>query len=56
LRTKGRIPLPKLKKGLWFGVIYKGVVPFLLSFIVVAALLFIFPEIATYLPYALMGK
>jgi C4-dicarboxylate transporter, DctM subunit len=39
-----------------FGVIYKGVVPFLLSFIVVAALLFIFPEIATYLPYALMGK
>jgi C4-dicarboxylate transporter, DctM subunit len=39
-----------------FGTIYKGVVPFLLSFVVVAALLFIFPQIATFLPYALMGK
>jgi len=39
-----------------FGIIYKGVVPFLLSFIVVGALLFRFPDIATWLPYALMGR
>lgn len=39
-----------------FKVIYSGVIPFLLSFIVVGALLFIFPEIATFLPYTLMGK
>jgi C4-dicarboxylate transporter DctM subunit len=39
-----------------FGTIYKGVVPFLLSFVVVAVLLFIFPQIATWLPYTLMGK
>lgn len=39
-----------------FGVIYRGVFPFLLSFVAVAALLFIFPQIATFLPYALMGK
>jgi tripartite ATP-independent transporter DctM subunit len=39
-----------------FGVIYKGVVPFLISFVIVAALLFIFPQLATFLPYALMGK
>jgi C4-dicarboxylate transporter, DctM subunit len=38
-----------------FGVIYKGVIPFLLSFIAVAALLFIFPGIATWLPHRLMG-
>ena len=39
-----------------FGTIYKGVVPFLASFVVVGALLFIFPGIATWLPYTLMGK
>jgi len=39
-----------------FKVIYTGVVPFLLSFIVVAALLFLFPQIATFLPYTLMGR
>jgi tripartite ATP-independent transporter DctM subunit len=39
-----------------FGTIYRGVVPFLVSFIIVAFLLFIFPEIATWLPYKLMGK
>ena len=39
-----------------FGTIYKGVVPFLFSFVAVAALLLIFPEIATWLPYTLMGK
>ena len=39
-----------------FGTIYKGVIPFLASFVVTAILLFIFPEIATWLPYTLMGK
>jgi tripartite ATP-independent transporter DctM subunit len=39
-----------------FGTINKGVVPFLASFVVTAILLFIFPEIATWLPYTLMGK
>jgi tripartite ATP-independent transporter DctM subunit len=39
-----------------FGTIYKGVIPFLASFVVVGALLFIFPGIATWLPYTLMGK
>lgn len=39
-----------------FKVIYSGVIPFLLSFVVVAALLFLFPQIATFLPYALMGR
>jgi TRAP-type C4-dicarboxylate transport system permease large subunit len=33
-----------------FGLIYKGVLPFLLSLLACAALLFIFPEIALYLP------
>ena len=39
-----------------FKVIYGGVLPFLLSFVVVAALLFVFPQIATYLPYVVMGQ
>jgi len=39
-----------------FKVIYAGVVPFLASFIVVGALLFIFPQIATFLPNLMMGK
>jgi tripartite ATP-independent transporter DctM subunit len=37
-----------------FGVIYRGSLPFLLSLIVCAALLFIFPEIATFVPNLLM--
>lgn len=37
-----------------FGVIYKGVLPFLLSLVVCAILLFIFPGICTWLPDLLM--
>ena len=37
-----------------FGVIYSGVYPFLISLVVVAALLFVFPGIATFLPSLLM--
>ena len=37
-----------------FGVIYKGVYPFLISLIVWAALLFLFPQLATFLPSVLM--
>jgi tripartite ATP-independent transporter DctM subunit len=37
-----------------FGVIYKGVYPFLLSLLVCAILLFIFPGICTWLPNLLM--
>src|SRR5512139_3793155 len=37
-----------------FGVIYKGVYPFLISLVVCAALLFLFPQLATYLPSVLM--
>ena len=37
-----------------FGVIYAGVLPFLISLIVGGGLLFIFPQIATYLPSVLM--
>jgi tripartite ATP-independent transporter DctM subunit len=37
-----------------FGVIYKGVYPFLISLIVCAALLFLFPQLATFLPSVLM--
>jgi tripartite ATP-independent transporter DctM subunit len=33
-----------------FGVIYKGVYPFLISLVVCAALLFLFPQIALFLP------
>ena len=40
-----------------FSVIYKGVYPFLISLVVVAALLFFFPQIALWLPNLLMpGK
>ncbi len=42
--------------GVPFGVIYKGVLPFLLALIGCAALLFLFPGIATILPNYLMGK
>jgi C4-dicarboxylate transporter DctM subunit len=37
-----------------FGVIYKGVYPFLISLAVCAALLFLFPQLATWLPSVLM--
>jgi tripartite ATP-independent transporter DctM subunit len=37
-----------------FGVIYKGVYPFLISLVVCAALLFLFPQLATWLPSVLM--
>jgi C4-dicarboxylate transporter, DctM subunit len=39
-----------------FKTIYSGVVPFLASFVFVAMLLFVFPQIATWLPNLLMGK
>ncbi len=39
-----------------FKTVYAGVVPFLASFVVVGALLFLFPGIATWLPTLLMGK
>ena len=42
--------------GVPFGVIYRGVLPFLLSLIACALLLFFFPEIATFLPAWLMGS
>jgi C4-dicarboxylate transporter DctM subunit len=37
-----------------FGVIYKGVYPFLISLVVAAALLFFFPQLALWLPNHLM--
>jgi C4-dicarboxylate transporter DctM subunit len=37
-----------------FNIIYKGVYPFLMSLVVCAVLLFIFPQLATYLPNLLM--
>jgi tripartite ATP-independent transporter DctM subunit len=37
-----------------FGVIYRGVYPFLLGLVVCAALLFLFPQLATWLPSVLM--
>jgi len=39
-----------------FKVIYSGVIPFLGSFVLVGALLFMFPEIATFLPNLMLGK
>jgi len=42
--------------GIPFGVIYRGVVPFLAGLVVAIVLVFLFPGIATWLPYALMGK
>lgn len=41
--------------GIPFNVIYAGVLPFLLSLIAAALLLFIFPQIATFLPNLFMG-
>jgi TRAP-type C4-dicarboxylate transport system permease large subunit len=37
-----------------FGVIYSGVYPFLISLVVSAALLFLFPQLALWLPNLLM--
>jgi tripartite ATP-independent transporter DctM subunit len=37
-----------------FSVIYKGVYPFLISLVVCGALLFLFPQLATFLPSVLM--
>ncbi len=37
-----------------FGVIYSGVYPFLIALVVVGALLFVFPQLATFLPALLM--
>ena len=37
-----------------FGVIYVGVLPFLIGLIVCAAVLFVFPELATFLPSIMM--
>ena len=42
--------------GVPFNVIYRGVLPFLLSLIACALLLFLFPQIATFLPNLLMGS
>jgi len=39
-----------------FNVIYRGVVPFLLSLVTAALLLFLFPQIATFLPDLFMGR
>jgi TRAP-type C4-dicarboxylate transport system permease large subunit len=38
------------------GVIYQGVYPFLISLVIGGILLFIFPQIATWLPATLMGE
>jgi C4-dicarboxylate transporter, DctM subunit len=42
--------------GIPFNTIYKGVLPFLISLVVAIMLLFIFPDIATFLPNYFMGK
>jgi C4-dicarboxylate transporter, DctM subunit len=42
--------------GIPFKTIYKGVVPFLSALIVALAILFIFPQIALWLPNLMMGK
>ena len=39
-----------------FKVVYSGVVPFLSAMVGVTVLLFLFPQIATFLPYTLMGR
>ena len=38
-----------------FSVIYKGVYPFLISLVVCALLLFLFPQMALFLPYHFMN-
>ena len=42
--------------GLPFKLIYKGVVPFLSALVVALAIMFVFPNFATWLPNLLMGK
>ena len=42
--------------GIPFKTIYKGVVPFLSALVVALAVLFLFPQIALWLPNLLMGK
>jgi C4-dicarboxylate transporter DctM subunit len=42
--------------GVPFNVIYKGVLPFLLSLVACLLLLFLFPQIALFLPNLLMGS
>jgi C4-dicarboxylate transporter, DctM subunit len=42
--------------GVPFNTIYKGVLPFLLSLVACAILLFLFPQIALFLPNLLMGS
>jgi TRAP-type C4-dicarboxylate transport system permease large subunit len=37
------------------GIIYQGVYPFLISLVLGGILLFIFPQLATWLPTKLMG-
>jgi TRAP-type C4-dicarboxylate transport system permease large subunit len=37
-------------------VIYRGVYPFLTSLVICAAVLFLFPQIALWLPGVMMGK
>jgi TRAP-type C4-dicarboxylate transport system permease large subunit len=41
--------------GLSFGVIYSGVYPFLIAMVICGILIFIFPQIALFLPKILMG-
>ncbi len=43
-----------LKAKVPFGVIYRGVLPFLVGLVLCAALLFRFPQLATVLPALLM--
>ena len=42
--------------GVPFNIIYKGVLPFLLALVAAALLLFLFPEIALFLPNMFMGS
>ena len=37
------------------GIVYKGVLPFLIGVVLIAVLLFVFPQIALFLPQLLMG-
>ena len=42
--------------GIPFKTIYKGVIPFLSALILALAILFVFPQIALWLPNLMMGK
>jgi TRAP-type C4-dicarboxylate transport system permease large subunit len=39
-----------------FGAIYRGILPFTIALLIIGVLLFVFPEIATYLPNKLMPE